>query len=136
MNQYANVWVLGVGRLMVPKLCVLDIPRMNVYVEGTLFPKTIHDFMDKLYSMYGTNYIFYTLYINQSIGNAVFNSVQPLFKNQHVICQYYWIEITKGRVCMKLFFNIYDDELSWIRNLDASNKIDVFTGESTIFLKL
>lgn len=134
--MYEKVWVLGVGRLMVPRLCIVDIPRMNVYANGILMPKNVHDFIDKLYSMYGSDYIYYTLYTNQSIGNAVFNRVQPMFENYHVICRWYEIKISQSCVCMRLYFNIYDHKLRWVRNLDTSNSIDVFTGESTIFLKL
>jgi hypothetical protein len=134
--MFSSVWVLGVGRLMVPRLCVVDIPRMNVYVNGVLFPKNIYLFMDQLYVLYQNNYVYYTMYTNQSIGNAVFNRIKPMFHDYHIVCQNYWIEVVEGYVTMKLFFKVFDKELNFVRNLDTWNKINVFSGESTIFCKL
>ena len=134
--MFIRLWVLGVGRLMIPRLCVVDIPRMDIYVNDILFPKNIYIFIDKLYTLYRYNYVYYTMYINQSIGNAAFNRIKPMFPTDHIICQKYWIEVVEGFVTMKLFFKIYDKELNFIKNVDVSNKINVFTGESTIFCKL
>ena len=133
--EYARVWVLGVGPLMCPKLCLVDIPRMNVYVDGILYPKHIHLFLERLYLAYSDNYALYMNHLHQGVGNAVFTRLFSMFQ-AHVVCDRYWFDVAEGRVRMSLYFRVYDEQLRWVQNVFATNTINVYTGESNIFVNL
>ena len=118
-----RIWILGIGPLMVDKLFLVDVKRVNVYLDDRLMPKNEYIVLEKLYELFGSEYYFYTKYISQRLGNNAFDHLKQQYENKHIICKQYNIYVYKNRVEARMFFSLYDTQLRWVKNIKVDSMI-------------
>ena len=127
-----RIWILGIGPLMVDKLFLVDVKRINVYLNDILMPKNEYFVLEKLYELFGSDYFFYTKYISQRLGNNAFDNLKQQYENKHIICKQYKIYVYKDKVEARMFFSIYDSKLKWIKNIKVVSKIKKYSKSITL----
>lgn len=119
-----TIWILGIGPLIVHRLFLQDVKRLDIFINNVLMPKNEYIVLEYLYKLFGNKYLFYTKYISQRLGNKVFNELKEQYDDKHLICKNYNICVSRGLVEAHMFFDIYNKELKWIKKIKVQCKVD------------
>ncbi len=81
-----TLWVLGTGPLVVHKQFVRDIGRrrQDWYLDNTPIPRDARSALLLLYEQCDIDYFIYSKYINQTMGNMMFDHVKRLHWNDYI----------------------------------------------------
>ena len=81
-----TLWVLGTGPLVVHKQFVRDISRrrQDWYLNDTPIPRNARAALLLLYEQCSIDYFIYSKYINQTMGNMMFDHVRRLHWNDYM----------------------------------------------------
>ena len=79
-NMETTLWVLGTGPLIVHKQFIRDISRrrQDWFLDDTVIPRDPRAALLLLYERCGNNYFLYSKYLNQTMGNMMFDHVKRL----------------------------------------------------------
>ena len=62
-----TIWILGIGPLIVHRLFLQDVKRLDIFINNVLMPKNEYIVLEYLYKLFGNKYLFYTKYIREKI---------------------------------------------------------------------
>ena len=127
-----RIWILGIGPLMVDKLFVQDVTRLDVYINNILMPKNVYIVLEEIYKLYESDYLFYTKYISQRLGNNAYDNIKKQYENSHIVCNQYNIFVSMDQVEAKMYFSIYDNELKWLKNINVISMIKKYSKSITL----
>ena len=127
-----RIWILGIGPLMVDKLFLQDVKRLDVYIDNTLMPKNAYIVLETLYNLYQSDYSFYTKYISQRLGNNAFDNLKKQYEKKHIICNQYTIHVYKNKVEANMYFSIYNTQLKWLKNIKVKSIIKKYSKSITL----
>ena len=79
-----TLWVLGIGPILTDSQFVKDIYRRgnNWYLDDRPLPKDVYDALQIIYEDCGTKYYIFTKYINQTMGNMMYEHVKRMHCKQ------------------------------------------------------
>lgn len=130
-----RIWILGIGPLVVQKLFLIDVKRLDVYIYDVLMPKNEYYVLEKLFLLFEEKYILYTRYITQTLGNNAFETIKEQYENAHIVCKNYSIYVYDGKVEARMYFQIYDLDLEWKKTIHVINKVNVLESKSITLIK-
>lgn len=117
---------------MVDKLFVQDVTRLDVYINNILMPKNVYIVLEEIYKLYESDYLFYTKYISQRLGNNAYDNLKKQYENSHIVCNQYNIFVSSNQVEAKMYFSIYDNELKWLKNINVISMIKKYSKSITL----
>lgn len=121
-----RLWILGIGPLMVWSQFVHDVPRIDMFLNGSMLSKNVFDVLEVLYNAFGSNYYFYTKYANQYMGNYTYNILKA---DNHLICKSFTINMRENVIEAFMTFDVYNKDLIFIKSLrcKSTKTRDAFT---------
>jgi len=118
MSEEITLWILGLGPVIVHQQFVKDIYRreVNWYLNGHCIPKDPRKALQRIYEDCGDKYYIFTKYINQTMGNMMYDHVKRMHWQAHVIPVKNTYVISalsndQNVIKAKIHFDLFDSQL-------------------------
>lgn len=87
MSEEITVWILGLGPVLVHQQFIKDISRrqVNWYLNGHCIPTEPRTALQRIYEDCGDKYYIFSKYINQTMGNMMYDHIKRMHWQGHVI---------------------------------------------------
>lgn len=134
-----TLWVLGTGPLVVHKQFVRDISRrrQDWYINDTPIPRNARTALLLLYELCDCHYFIYSKYINQTMGNMMFDHVKRLHWNDYMraapgsyIIKAY--TTNKRLITACIMFYLYDENMIRSGSIYVRSWFDIDKNETCI----
>ena len=140
MSEEITLWILGLGPVIVNNQFVKDIGRrqVNWYLNGHCIPKEPRKALQRVYEDCGDKYYLFTKYINQTLGNMMYEHIKRMYWQHGHICQVsnsYVISAISNNgniIKAKIQFDLYDWQFKRSNNIGVLCKYDIDKNETTI----
>lgn len=140
MSEEITLWILGLGPVIVNKQFVNDIGRreVNWYLNGHTIPKDPRQALQRLYEDCGEKYYLFSKYMNQTLGNMMYEHIKRMHwqhghilqvKNTYVISA---ISNNGHYIKAKINFDLYDWQFKRSSNVCVMCKYDLDKNETII----
>ena len=137
-----SIWVVGVGPIIVNRQFLVDIGRRAVewYLNGKSIPKDPRDALLLLYEDCGEKYYLFSKYMNQTMGNLMYEHVQRMHWSGAMsqVTDTYKIYAFSGKKNMikaHLDLDLFDETLKRCGKLRVVSEFDIDKDTTLISVK-
>lgn len=134
-----TLWIMGLGPVVVNQQFIKDISRRNVHwtLDNTDIPLDPRDALELLYDQCHNKYYIFSKYINQTMGNMMFEHVKKMHwkgnitqvRNSYIIDAF-----TKPSnvIYAQILFDLYDNSLKRCGRIHVFSYIDIDNNQTVI----
>lgn len=137
-----TLWIMGLGPVVVNHQFVKDISRRNVHwtIDDTDVPLDPRDALQLLYEYCGNKYYLFSKYMNQTMGNMMFEHVRQMHWRgviRQVRDSYIIDALTEpfNIIYAQILFDLYDDSLKRCGRIHVISYMDLDKNQTVIKVK-
>lgn len=137
-----TIWIIGLGPLVVHKQFIKDISRRNVIwtIDGIHIPLNPRDALLLLYERCSTKYFMFSKYMNQTLGNMMYEHVRNMYWKhhlKHVFKSFVLHAYTSPRPCVKgkIEFILYDKHFKHSGRIKVTTHMYMDNNQTSIRVK-
>lgn len=134
-----TVWIMGIGPVLSNQQFIKDIGRRSVnwYLNNRPLPWNDRDALQRLYEECGNKYYIFSKYINQTMGNMMYEHVKRMhWKDAIVQVPNTYVINATSKPCNKIFaeiyFNLFDENLKLCGKIHVISLFDIDVNQTTI----
>ena len=137
-----TLWIMGLGPVVVNHQFVKDIYRRNIHwtIDDIDIPLDPRDALELLYDYCGNKYYLFSKYMNQTMGNMMFEHVRQMHWRgviRQVRDSYIIDALTKPTnvIYAQILFDLYDDCLKHCGRIHVISCMNLDKNQTTIKVK-